>query len=600
MQAVIGALRANLGLDSAQFERGAKRSQSAADKLQKDLRRMATVAAAAGVAISAMAQRGAAEIDRLAKAGRRINTTVAGMRALELAADDAGVSVGGLTNAVQNLDREVASGSKAAAAGLERLGLAASDIEGLEADQKLAIIGDRIKSMGLSTGETTQLLRDFGIRNRDMILLLMQGGDALRNARSDIDDYGLAISQVDAAAIETANDQISRLRVVSDFLAQNLARTVIPAFGRLAEKITDSMREGGFLRGVMNALSRVGIVLGNAIDFVSENLDFLIKLFAVFVGAKIVMFLGSVASGMINLARTVRTAGIVMTAFNAIARAKLLVVGAIGIGIAQLTGQMDNLTAFVSRLGNEFMDMLPESLRDQIENVTSDIVTLNDLINQTSATSESMIQFDLDDSTAAADSFGNAVRGISNNVQTLGDDIDDTTRNAQARFSTLRSSMESSMESGFMSIIDGTMRAKDAFKSMARDIIKELYRVFVVQRLVGGISGAFQSAFPSFATPALANGTSYARGGMTLVGERGPELVNMPRGSQVLDARRTASRMGGDGGGVTVNQTINVSTGVQQTVRAEIKSLMPQIAESAKAAVVDAKRRGGSYGRAFA
>jgi hypothetical protein len=56
----------------------------------------------------------------------------------------------------------------------------------------------------------------------------------------------------------------------------------------------------------------------------------------------------------------------------------------------------------------------------------------------------------------------------------------------------------------------------------------------------------------------------------------------------------------GGGGGVVVNQTINVSTGVQQTVRAEIKQLMPQIADSAKAAVVDAKRRGGSYGRAFA
>jgi len=50
---------------------------------------------------------------------------------------------------------------------------------------------------------------------------------------------------------------------------------------------------------------------------------------------------------------------------------------------------------------------------------------------------------------------------------------------------------------------------------------------------------------------------------------------------------------------INVTQNINVSTGVQQTVRAEIKQLMPQIAESAKSAVVDAKRRGGSYGRAF-
>jgi uncharacterized phage protein gp47/JayE len=53
------------------------------------------------------------------------------------------------------------------------------------------------------------------------------------------------------------------------------------------------------------------------------------------------------------------------------------------------------------------------------------------------------------------------------------------------------------------------------------------------------------------------------------------------------------------GGGVTVVQNINVSTGVQQTVRTEIKSLMPQIAEASKAAVADAKRRGGSYGRNF-
>ena len=57
---------------------------------------------------------------------------------------------------------------------------------------------------------------------------------------------------------------------------------------------------------------------------------------------------------------------------------------------------------------------------------------------------------------------------------------------------------------------------------------------------------------------------------------------------------------GQSAGGVTVVQNINVSTGVQQTVRTEIKTLMPQIANAAKAAVADAKLRGGSYGRSFA
>lgn len=43
----------------------------------------------------------------------------------------------------------------------------------------------------------------------------------------------------------------------------------------------------------------------------------------------------------------------------------------------------------------------------------------------------------------------------------------------------------------------------------------------------------------------FAVGTNYAPGGMALVGERGPELVNLPRGSQVIPAGRTASMMGG-------------------------------------------------------
>jgi hypothetical protein len=38
---------------------------------------------------------------------------------------------------------------------------------------------------------------------------------------------------------------------------------------------------------------------------------------------------------------------------------------------------------------------------------------------------------------------------------------------------------------------------------------------------------------------------------------------------------------------------------VQQTVRAEILTLMPQIANAAKAAVADAKLRGGSYAAAL-
>lgn len=46
-----------------------------------------------------------------------------------------------------------------------------------------------------------------------------------------------------------------------------------------------------------------------------------------------------------------------------------------------------------------------------------------------------------------------------------------------------------------------------------------------------------------------ADGTSYAPGGMAIVGERGPELVDLPQGSQVFNTNKSRDLMRGSGGG---------------------------------------------------
>jgi hypothetical protein len=51
---------------------------------------------------------------------------------------------------------------------------------------------------------------------------------------------------------------------------------------------------------------------------------------------------------------------------------------------------------------------------------------------------------------------------------------------------------------------------------------------------------------------AFAVGTRNAPGGVALVGERGPELVSLPGGSQVVPAAQTAAMMGGVGGSIEV------------------------------------------------
>lgn len=178
-----------------------------------------------------------------------------------------------------------------------------------------------------------------------------------------------------------------------------------------------------------------------------------------------------------------------------------------------------------------------------------------------------------------------------------------TLTEAQARAKSAAEMIGQKMEDAFMSMIDGTMSAKDAFKSMTRSIIAELYRIFVVKRITGFITNAIGTAFGVPAAAMAPAAVSYEGGGYTGRGPRSggvdgrggfPAIVHP--NETIIDHNKAGSAMGRS---VVVNQTINVSTGVQQTVRNEIRQLMPQIAESAKSAVVDGKRRGGSYGRAF-
>ncbi len=159
--------------------------------------------------------------------------------------------------------------------------------------------------------------------------------------------------------------------------------------------------------------------------------------------------------------------------------------------------------------------------------------------------------------------------------------------------------LEQSFEDVFMSALDGAESFEDTLRNTARAVIKELFRVLVVQRMVNAAMGALGVSPAPTGGGGRASGGPVQAGQAYTVGEHGRELFVPQTAGRILSVPQTKDAMSG-GGEVTVVQNINVSTGVQQTVRTEIKSLMPQIAESAKSAVMDAKRRGGSYGRSFA
>lgn len=93
--------------------------------------------------------------------------------------------------------------------------------------------------------------------------------------------------------------------------------------------------------------------------------------------------------------------------------------------------------------------------------------------------------------------------------------------------------------------------------------------------------------------PMFAGGTNSAPGGWSIVGEKGPELMNVPRGAQILP---NGVSPGGGGGSVNAPVTINIdATGADpaglQRVQVQLAQLKSEIPNRVVAAVSDAKRR---------
>jgi len=145
---------------------------------------------------------------------------------------------------------------------------------------------------------------------------------------------------------------------------------------------------------------------------------------------------------------------------------------------------------------------------------------------------------------------------------------------------------------------------KASMESMFADLVKTILakaiELFVVNQIMnsifGGVSGF--SPLPSGQLFGAAGGGTIQPNTPTLVGERGPELFVPSGAGKIMNNMNTQNALGG--GGITVNQTINVETGVSQTVRAEMLSLLPVIKQDTLNAVADSSRRGGSFRQALA
>jgi len=184
----------------------------------------------------------------------------------------------------------------------------------------------------------------------------------------------------------------------------------------------------------------------------------------------------------------------------------------------------------------------------------------------------------------------------------------------------LADAMEGHFEDAFMSFVDHTKTAEEKFKEFASAVIKDLYRILVVQNMVNAAKMAFSggggplaflgnlfadgAAFSKgsvvpFATGGVVGSPTYfpMSGGRTgLMGEAGPEAI-MPLKRGKDGKLGVASE--GTSDTIVVNNSFNFAANGDDSVKRIITQSMPQITEAAKAGVLDARKRGGQFRKVF-
>jgi len=548
--------------------------------------------------------------DALAKTASKIGTTTEALGGLRYAAEIAGIETRTMDMALQRFTRrtaEAAVGTGEAKGAIKELGINAQELNRMPLDKRMVVLANAFENVKSESDRLRLAFKLFDSEGAALVNVLSQGGDGLKEMLGEAKALGLTMSSTAAKGVEDTVDSLTKL----SGLFKGVTDQVVAAFAPALEAIV--VRFTAFLQQSIKAKGGV------------EN----------FARAIAVDLLGGVQ--------------IALQAFEDLAN------GFISVYNMALRGK-DALT----RMFTDEAEMNARQLRTEIEEITQAMVERDKKIEDSTAKAKRshelaqesdrkrlvMLQELLEKAVEAGDELGEMnrvdfasglnkqIQDIVNSLGQVSNVIPDSTIPAIESISDLRLGFKSwsdslpSMQENMQNLtkqgldgltdslaagITGAADFADAMKAMAKSVVDSLIKMLIQKYIVDAAFGLITSSFGTGGTGSTGSGATSGGGlGMgqgysntaaiggpvfqgerTLVGERGPEIFVPNANGSIIPNHK----LGGDG--VTINQTINVTTGVQQTVRAEIATLMPQIASAAKGAVVDARQRGGGYSKAL-
>jgi len=496
-------------------------------------------------------------VDSLEKTANKIGTTTQSLTKLHYAAGLTGVSVETLNMASQRFTRrlaEAAKGTGEAKGALKELGINADELKKKQLDEQMLSLADAFGKVKTSADKVRLAMKLFDSEGVSLVNTLALGRDGLKEMFKEAEMLGLVLSGRAVGGIVKAKDAISKLFSLFKGVRDQLTGALAPALEMVADILKDKI------------LKAIEAADGSMEKFANTTIKNLIGGFGEFVLAiaegleSFINFINRVVEGVTTLIHSFRESVAIQKDF-------------LGKGLVKrIEDAGKGIIAFANGQAFAFGEM--EKGKQPLE----DQITLLDRLKT-------------------------AFTGVEEQFPSLDEGM-----------KKVANSMSGAITKGFTDAITGAEKFSDAMKAMAKSVVDSLIEMLVQYYITQAIFGAITSAFPSGGS--LTTGSSNMQGNLDaanaaiggraiggsvqagkpyMVGERGQEMFVPNQSGSIVPN----NKLGSSGGGVVVNQTINVTTGIQSTVRAEIVQLMPQIAQAAKGAVADARLRGGNFSKAM-
>lgn len=638
-KAIIGALRVSLGLDSAEFTKGLANAKRAMGGFEKKMHNIGGKIAGVGAAISvagagiALAIKGQIDAaDELSKASQKFGVPIETLSKLKYAADLSDVSLESLGKSFGILSKTMvaaSNGNKAAAENFNAIGVAVTDATGKlrPSEAVMSDIADVLAKMPDGAEKTALALSLFGDSGADMIPLLNGGGLAIREMMAEAEKLGLVISEKTGKDAEAFNDNLTRLGAAIKGLAVEVTAALLPVMVALSEKAVELAKWFGDLSpemqktlavvsGLVVVAGPLLVALGAIVASVGTLTGAFAGLAAVTLANPIIALIAAVAAGaaliymnwdgivayFTDLWAKVSTAA--TEAWAAIKSAWSGVVQYFSdLIFVQLPQVFDDAWAAIKEkmLGwvEDFKNLgwnLMEGLKTGIlgNSDGTEIIMYDAMGNVIGAAEEAA---EVQSPSRVFQRIGAFLMeglgiGIRENAPLATDAMGQVVNKISGSTGSLSSGLEnfrSSAESAFTGLVTGALSFNEALGQVLSSLAEIL-----AKSAFGDLFGTGDGAGLIGKLFGFANGTPSAPGGLSMVGERGPELVNLPRGAQVFTAQETRSMVGG-GNPVALHFAIDAryaTEGTAQMIARTLQSQTPEIIRQAVTAVGSARRRG--------